>query len=292
MSDLSNAIVVGTDGSDEALSAVSWAAKVASARKLSLHLVSSTEPYYRGFYGAGMPVPPEAFSEIDELARTRLKEATKRAAAIDAELPVTTEKAAEQPISLMLRLSEEAHMLALGASGRGGFTGMLLGSTAASAAAHARCPVAVIRPARTPDGPVVAGVDGSENSVDALSAAFAEASWRRVKLVAVHATRDYEPSIREVGVGRARTDPQEPARVLATSLAGMQERYPDVEVERDTVNNLPRDALLDWSKRAQLVVVGSRGRGGFLGMLLGSNSQTLLQHAACPVLVVHPVGER
>lgn len=291
MSDLSKAIVVGIDGSDPALSAVTWAAKAAAARGLSVHLVSSTEPYFRAFYGAGMPVPPEAFSEIDELARTRLRDAHDRATAAAPKLAVTTEYVQEQPISLLLRLSKSARLLALGASGRGGFSGMLLGSTAASAAAHAACPVAVVRAPNAPDGPVVAGVDGSETSVDALSAAFAEASWRRVKLVAVHASHD-EPSIREVGLGRRSPDPQEPERVLAESLAGLQEEHPDVQVERTTINNHPRDALLDWSTRAQLVVVGSRGRGGFLGMLLGSTSQALLQHAQSPVLIVHPDRDR
>ncbi|MEB3369725.1 universal stress protein [Saccharopolyspora mangrovi] len=292
MSDLSNAIVVGIDGSGPALSAVTWAAKVAAARGLSLHLVSSTEPYFRAFYGASMPVPPEAFSEIDELARTRLREANGRATAAAPTLTATTEYVQEQPISLLLRLSQSARLLALGASGRGGFSGMLLGSTAASATAHAACPVAVVRAPSAPDGPVVAGVDGSETSVDALSAAFVEASWRRVKLVAVHASRDAELSIREVGLGRPAPDPQEPERVLAESLAGMQEKHPDVQVERTTINNHPRDALLDWSTRAQLVVVGSRGRGGFLGMLLGSTSQALLQHAESPVLIVHPGQDR
>ncbi|WP_406689430.1 universal stress protein [Saccharopolyspora sp. ID03-671] len=288
MSDLSNAIVVGVDGSDQALSAVTWAAKAASARGLSLHLVSSTEPYFRGPYGAAAAVAPEAFSEIDELARTRLRNAAKRAAGADAALEVTTEFVQQQPIPLLLHLAESARMLALGTSGRGGFTGMLLGSTAASVAAHAACPVAVVRPPKSPDGPVVVGVDGSAISTDALAAAFAEASWRRVALVAVHASRDHEPSIREVGLGRTEPDPQEPELVLAASLAGLQEQHPDVRVERDTVNSRPRDALLDRSARAQLVVVGSRGRGGFLGMLLGSTSQALLQHAHSPVLVVHP----
>lgn len=290
MTDLSNAIVVGIDGSDQALNAVTWAAQVASARKLSLHLVSSTEPHFRGFYGAGMPVPPEAFTGIDELARTQLRDATERAAELDPELAVTSEYLQEQPISLLLRLAKGARMLALGASGRGGFGGMLLGSTAASAAAHATCPVAVVRTPNIPDGPVVAGVDGSATSVNALAAAFAEAAWRRAKLVAVHASP--EPSIREVGLGRTEPEPQELERVLAESLAGLQEQHTDVQVERTTVTDRPRDAMLDWSTRAQLVAVGSRGRGGFLGMLLGSTSQALLNHAECPVLVVHPAQDR
>jgi nucleotide-binding universal stress UspA family protein len=77
-------------------------------------------------------------------------------------------------------------------------------------------------------------------------------------------------------------------RVLAERLAGWQEKYPGVEVRRELVRDRPRHALLEWSATAQLVVVGSRGRGGFRGMLLGSTSQALVQHAHCPVLVVRP----
>ncbi|SFS89827.1 universal stress protein [Saccharopolyspora flava] len=286
MTDLSNAIVVGIDGSDQALSAAAWAASVASARKLSLYLVTSTEPYFRGFYGAGMPVPPDAFAEIDELARTHLSAATDRVNSVASGLEFTTEYTQEQPVALLLRMAKEARMLALGASGHGGFGGMLLGSTAVSAAAHAACPVAVVREPSAPGGPVVAGVDGSDNSTEALAAAFAEAAWRGVGLVAVHASR--EPSIREVGLGHLEPEMATSERVLAEALAGLQQQHPDVPVERVTVNERPRDTLIERSRSAQLVVVGSRGRGGFLGMLLGSTSQALLHHAECPVLVVHP----
>ncbi|MDI2030104.1 universal stress protein [Saccharopolyspora sp. TS4A08] len=288
MTDLSNTIVVGIDGSEQALSAAAWAASVASARKLSLYLVTSTEPYFRGFYGSGMPVPPDAFAEIDQLARTQLGDAADRVNSVASGLEFTTEYVQEQPVALLLRMAEDARMLALGASGRGGFGGMLLGSTAASAAAHAACPVAVVREPAAPDGPVVAGVDGSDNSAEALAAAFAEAAWRGVGLVAVHASR--EPSIREVGLGHLEPEMATSERLLAEALAGLQEKHPDVQVERVTANERPRDALLDWSTRAQLLVVGSRGRGGFLGMLLGSTSQALLNHARCTVLVVRPQG--
>ncbi|HEY3467530.1 MAG TPA: universal stress protein, partial [Amycolatopsis sp.] len=77
-------------------------------------------------------------------------------------------------------------------------------------------------------------------------------------------------------------------RLLSQRLAGWQEKYPEVEIRRVLVRERPRHALLDVSEEAQLVVVGSRGRGGFTGMLLGSTSQALVQHAQCPVLVVRP----
>ncbi|MEV4729669.1 universal stress protein [Saccharopolyspora sp. NPDC049426] len=284
MTDLNNTIVVGVDGSEQALDAVAWSAEEASSRNLSLLLVSSTEPYTSGFYGPGLPYLPEVFEEIDQLARAHLRDGVHRAGTIDPEVSVRTEFVREPPIPRLLEMSKTARMIALGASGRGGFSGMLLGSTASSVASHASSPVAIVRNPNTPDGPVVVGVDGSETSTAALEAAFDEASWRKAPLVAVHAGE--APSIREVGVGRAHERPGDVERILAESLAGRAENYPDVDVERVGVEGSPPSVLLDWSDRAQLVVVGTRGRGGFRGMLLGSTSQSLLHHARSPVVVV------
>lgn len=284
MTELNETIVVGVDGSEQALNAVAWAAAEASARDLPLRLVSSTEPFTRGLAGPELPYPPEMFEEIDQLARTELRDGVTRASTVDARVPVHTELTREAPIPLLLQMSKSARMIALGASGRGGFSGMLLGSTAVSVAAHASCPVAIVRAPNASDGPVVVGVDGSEISAAALGAAFEEASWRKVRLVAVHVGEN--PSIREVGVGRAHERPGDAERILAENLAGWGESYPETEVERVAVSGRPPNVLLDWTDRAQLVVVGSRGRGGFRGMLLGSTSQALLHHAKCPVLVV------
>jgi nucleotide-binding universal stress UspA family protein len=189
-----------------------------------------------------------------------------------------------------------ARMLVLGRSGAGGFTGMPVGATAATVASHAHSPVAIIRgredTSMVPDsGPVVAGIDGSANSEPALGVAFEEASLRGVPLVAVHAWNDvtYEDTH---GTARIPTQPETleegEQRLLAERLAGWREKYPDVEIRPLLVRDRPRHTLLKASETAQLVVVGSHGRGGFTGMLLGSTSQALVQHAQCPVLVVRP----
>ncbi|MDI2030250.1 universal stress protein [Saccharopolyspora sp. TS4A08] len=285
MTDLTDTIVVGIDGSEQALNAVDWAAAEVSSRNLALRVVTSTEPYVRGFYGQQFPYLPDVFEQIDQLARVQLRDGLNRARAVDPDMPVHTEYLREPPISLLLRMSKTARLIALGASGRGGFSGMLLGSTATAVAAHASCPVAIVRDPNVPNGPVVVGVDGSETSTAALGSAFDEASRRKVRLVAVHVGET--PSIRELGVGRAHQQPGDMERILAESLAGWRERYPEVDVERVAVDGQPPSVLLDWSDRAQLVVVGTRGRGGFRGMLLGSTSQALLHHARCPVLVIH-----
>jgi nucleotide-binding universal stress UspA family protein len=140
----------------------------------------------------------------------------------------------------------------------------------------------------------VVGIDGSPVGEDAIAVAFEEASLRGVPLVAVHAWSDVTYDVygveRLVNEWPAIEDGEE--RALAERLAGWQEKYPDVEIRRVLRRDRPRHALLEAAEKAQLVVVGSRGRGGFTGMLLGSTSQALVQHAGCPVLVVRPESAR
>ncbi|KAA9152167.1 universal stress protein [Amycolatopsis acidicola] len=289
MTDATGAIVAGVDGSDEARRAVRWAAEEAGRRNLPLHLVFAQEAV-----AITLPASQSLFDQIEEYAAEELEKAARIARETRPGVTVTQERSRQVPVPALLELSERAHTIVLGASGRGGFTGMLIGSTAVAVAARAACPVAVIR--RRPDGepassgPVVVGVDGSPTSERALAVAFDEASWLGVPLVAVHAWNDVDYlsglsadyPLPEPGSGN------EEQRVLAESMAGWQEKYPDVHIERVIARDRPRTLLLEQSQQAQLVVVGSRGRGGFTGLLLGSTSQALLHHAGCPVLVVRP----
>lgn len=290
MTERTGVIVVGVDGSEQALDAVRWAAAEAAPRNLRLRLVSDVDPA-TGFYGAGLIIPPGSIEAIAAAAHADLRHAERAVRAVAPDVSVEKEFARTQPIPALIEQSRTARMLVLGASGRGGYTGMLAGSTVASVVAHAHCPVVVVRQPLDPDGPVVVGVDGSALSTAALAAAFDEASWRRTPLVAVHSwsDADYETGAPpEMALLRAEPDEDEQARVLAESLAGWQEKYPDVPVERVVVKDRPRHQLLDRSAKARLVVVGSRGRGGFRGLLLGSTSQALVSHARCPVMVVRP----
>ncbi|HVV14766.1 universal stress protein [Amycolatopsis sp.] len=288
MTDATGAIVAGVDGSAQARTAVRWAAAEAGRRNLPLHLVFAREPM-----AITLPAPQSVFDELEQYARRELAEASEIALGVHPGLTVTQERSSDVPIQALLELSQRAHTIVLGASGRGGFAGMLIGSTAVAVAARAVCPVAVIRgrpDGPVPeDGPVVVGVDGSRTSERALAVAFDEASWREVPLVAVHAWSDVDYlSGLPTDYPELAPEADEEQRVLAESLAGWQEKYPDVRVERVVVRDRPRRQLLEHSALAQLIVVGSRGRGGFTGLLLGSTSQALLNHAACPVLVVRP----
>jgi nucleotide-binding universal stress UspA family protein len=184
-------------------------------------------------------------------------------------------------------------MIVLGTPDHSAAARILLGSTSLALAAHAECPVALIRPHVAEDeppveGPVVVGVDGTPASEQAIAVAFDEASWRGAPLLAVHAWHDtflagvFEESRRTMDGDAIEQSANE---LLDERLAGWQEKYPDVRVERLVQRGRPAQALLDLADRAQLLVVGSRGRGGLAALALGSTSQAMMSYALCPVLV-------
>jgi len=206
---------------------------------------------------------------------------------------VRTELSNSLAVSSLIDRSKGARMVVLGSRGLGEFTGGLLGSVTSALAHHAHAPVVVVREWPRPadpaaQGPVVVGVDGSANSEPAVAAAFAEASLRGADLIAVHAWSDVTLSTltaHNQGLPWASIEAAEGA-VMAEALAGWQEQYPDVQVSKVVVEDRPVRNLLSYTETAQLLVVGSRGRGGFASMLLGSTSTALLHVAECPLLIV------
>ncbi|QFU89624.1 AMP-binding protein [Amycolatopsis sp. YIM 10] len=194
----------------------------------------------------------------------------------------------------LVRESSSTDLIVLGSRGLGGFSGLLVGSVAVALAHHGHCPVVVVRGRTEESGPVVVGVDNSANSDDAIGFAFEAASSRGVPLVAVHTWNDLVleqawPVMRMEldfdGIAEAE------ARALEGRLAAWREKYPHVEVSAQTYRARPADRLLEAAKTAQLLVVGSRGRGGFAGLCLGSTSQALIQHSPCPVAVIRTGDE-
>jgi nucleotide-binding universal stress UspA family protein len=192
------------------------------------------------------------------------------------------------PVPTLTDLSKDAALIVVGSQGRTGRHRRLLGSVSAGLIHHAHCPVAVIHdevaPCRESSKlPVVLGIDGSKVSEPATSIAFDEASWRGVDLVALHVWSDADMSTvygAEPSALQSAAD-----KTLAETLAGWQERYPEVVVERVVEFERPVHHLLELAEKAQLVVVGSHGRGGFAGMLLGSVSTAVAQEARVPVIV-------
>lgn len=282
-------VVVGVDGSESALEAVRWAAREADRRRVPLRLVSAfvwTVGHHLGDPGLGT----EYLTVLRQTARYELAVAAAAAADVLPHLAIEQEVVDGLPVPVLFAEASRAQLVVLGDRGLGGFTGLLAGSVAIALAAGAPCPVVVVRgstPA-APAGPVVVGIDGSPTSEAALAFAFEAADLRGVSLVAVHTWTDYqaESTIGAVLEGEA-IDGDE-RRLLAERLAGWSEKYPDVPVERLVTRYRPAATLIEQSGHAQLVVVGSRGRGGFAGLMLGSVSHALLHHAACPVAIVRP----
>ncbi|MFC9834781.1 universal stress protein [Rhodococcus sp. NPDC127530] len=288
-------IVVGVDGSESASAAVAWAARAAAALSLPLHIV--TVVHIPAFYYTE-PYLAESFKEeLEDTAKARLGSARVHAKqTVDESLDITTEQHEGKVSQTLIELSANAHTVVLGSRGHGEFTGLLVGSTTSAVAAHGHCPLVVVR-GRTMDGqpptegPIVVGVDGSESSKAAVEVAFEQAAARGASLVTVNVWSDVsvQPSL-----GASPEDPLWSSIqtgeevVLSERLAGYQERYPDVTVERVVARDRPVRVLSEFAEKAQLIVVGSRGRGGFKGMLLGSTSNALLHTADCPVMIVRP----
>ncbi|WP_199432261.1 universal stress protein [Qaidamihabitans albus] len=286
-------VVAGVDGSPSAVNAAVWAATEAGRRNEPLRLVHAYVVPTRGY--PGFLVSSQELREgLRAQGREWLDEARKAVEGVAPELRVETELVEAAAVPALLRESRDARMVVLGSRGLGGFTGMLVGSVAVALAAHGHSPVTVVRgrdadAAPPQEGPVVVGADGSAAGAAAVGLAYEEASIRGVPLVAVHTWNDVtvDTSLRmyPLSADPAQVDEEERI-VLAEQLAGWQEKYPDVPVERVVTRGRPVRTLLEHAERAQLLVVGSRGRGGFTGMLLGSTSRALVTHAPCPVLVV------
>ncbi|MGW0041677.1 universal stress protein [Rhodococcus sp. NPDC003348] len=281
-------IVVGVDGSETSNAAALWGAHAAARHKAPLRVVSALPTPV--VYGGVLVTSQEYFDDLAAETQRILAAATELAKKAAPGVEVETAVLRGSPIPSLLDLSESARMIVLGCRGLGAVRGALLGSVTSALATHARCPLVVVPGAETvPDaGPVVVGVDGSANSVPAIEAAFTEASLRGTSLVAVHAWSDVDfdtlPAAVEDLPWEGLAENEEAA--LAESLAGWQERFPDVAVQRVVVRDRAVEQLLDQSKSAQLTVVGSHGRGGFRGMLLGSTSRTLLHRAERPLMIV------
>ncbi len=282
-------VLVCVDGSTASDAAVAWGAREAIMRKLPITLMHAVEPVVVGWPEGRLYAEMPDWQRDD--AQRVIDQARKAMSACvaGAEPPeIRTEVLYSGVVQALAEASKDAWVIVAGSQGLGALGRLLLGSVTTGLIHYAHCPVAVIHssegPAPDADAPVLLGVDGSPASEAATALAFDEASRRGVGLRALHVWSD-------VGVFPMlgmdwRDREREGQEILAERLAGWQEQYPDVHVERLLFCDKPSRWLLQESERAQLVVVGSRGRGGFPGMLLGSVSSAVAQSARVPVIVV------
>lgn len=285
-------IVVGIDGSPVSKVAVDWAARTAALREVPLKLVHVLNPPVVMAFPE-VPIPAGYLKWQSDEGRTLLAAAvtTAEESALligKGPIAVTTEMVAGPSVPTLVDESTRAQMVVVGCRGRNALARGLLGSVSIGLVHHAKCPVAIIHDEdplmpHPSKAPVVVGVDGSPVSERAVEIAFEEASFRGVDLVAVHAWSDTGVfEFPGVDWSALQSSAEE---TLSERLAGWQERYPDVLVRRVVVADRPAHQLLEQAQSAQLLVVGSHGRGGFAGMVLGSVSTAVINAARMPVLV-------
>ncbi|WP_221653787.1 universal stress protein [Actinotalea ferrariae] len=291
-------VLVGIDGSPASLQAADWAAELARTHGYGMHLVCSYA--VPSFTAAALDGGYAALDDtaIADGARAVLDEAVERVRPTG--VRVTSAVATGDAAAVLVDLSRGAAAVVVGTRGRGGFAERLLGTVSSALPAHAHCPTVVVPLRQSPDGDaeaprtprvrrIVVGVDGSAAAEVALERAIREAEAWGAELTAVAGV--------PVGTGAgilawlpSAIDHEAVLRDVAEGLDVVVDRavakHPGVEVRRHVLDGTGAALLTEFSTAVDLVVVGSRGRGGFAGLLLGSTSQAVLHHAACPVMVV------
>ena len=276
-------VLVGIDGSEASMRAVEWAAAdtAGTDRPLTICFVVDLPAE------VDAPVSPEARQNADRRARRKVDEALVRLRDLGGTGSAAGRVVDGRAAAELLLMSADADQVVLGSRGAGGFEQLLLGSVGAQVAAHASCPVVVVRGEQQAGCPVVVGVDGSELGERAVEYAFGYAARHGLGVRAVLAY----PYVATVPPGLPVWEPpghehRTVDQVLHSSVEAWSSKFPGVPVETTAVQGGAAAALTEASKDAALLVVGSRGHGGFAGLLLGSVSQAALRHSACPVAVV------
>jgi nucleotide-binding universal stress UspA family protein len=279
-------IVVGVDGSTGSEHALHWAVDEAHARHLDVTVVHAwSQPV--SVYPADLYAEPDAH----RVAGARLL--AHALATVDdtqADARITSRLVQEDAAGALLEAAADAELLVVGTRGRGGFTGLLLGSVSRTCLHLASVPLVVVPPNWTepPTRRIVVGVDGSEPSREALDWAVAEAAAHGARLQVVN-VYDLAPLIPPLG---APTSPEtdivvKSSQALLEEMTAGAARAVGVDIDLVPANGAPARTLLEAARDADLLVVGSRGLSGLRRLLVGSVSQQCVHHSTCPVAVVH-----
>jgi nucleotide-binding universal stress UspA family protein len=282
-------VVVGTDGSDPAAEAVAWALEEARRRGLPLHVIAawsaSRDPQETQWLATMKSVSELRGALTDEVA-VAVRSVVERGG--HHEVPISTRVVYADPAKALIDASDDERLLVVGSRGRGALTGLILGSVSQACAQYSRGPVVVVRGSAPTDGigRVVVGVDGSAESLLALQFAAAAARLRGAPLEVVHVWQDTDHAahgrLLPLGASAKAQADREWQNILRSTLVVAS----GVEIISSHVPGYAQSVLLKASEGAALLVVGSRGRGGWAGLLLGSVSLRCVTLSACPVAVV------
>jgi nucleotide-binding universal stress UspA family protein len=283
-------IVACTDGSEESLRAVEWAAREAALRGAPMRIVSAAALLPRMAERQG-GADVDTVADVIRTDRDRaLAVAADRATAMSSGLLLDTDQLTGQPAQAVTESGSGALMLVVGSRGIGAFTAMVVGSVSRYAASHAPCPVVVVRDeAGATHRRVGIGLGDLDDCADSLTFAFEEASLRQASLMALHVWHTPQSDISRAG--QAFTGPGShaaeaaAARELEGLLANWRDKYPDVPVSQDIVHSHPGRALVGLSARVDLVVIGRHARHRALPGP-GSVRHAVLNHAYGPIVVV------
>jgi nucleotide-binding universal stress UspA family protein len=282
-------VVVGVDRAGSARDAVDWAAAEAATRGCRLRIVHAVHPMLPADpYGVGSPI--DSLHAALDAGGSVLSRGVARARDVVSDIEVTSRLVCGSAAGVLLDEAARAQLLVLGRRDRNGLRARLGRSVSVQVAAHASCPVAVVRPARTedPSGPprVVVGVDGVSTCSPAVGFAFQAARQRGLPLTAVHAWCPDPPADLEAVHGPSGMAEDLARRTLERALHRWHSQYPDVPVLTRLVRDDPARAVTAESDGAALVVVGATGRGQLARTVRGSVSRSVLRDGRCPIAVV------
>ena len=277
-------IVVGVDDSAPGDAALTWAMQRASKSECPVTLVHTV-------YDTWMAEGYGYYDSIIDAEKKLLLDAQAKATALNPNIPTRTELRHGNAPRVLSEFSDDASLIVVGTDKKGRFEGELFGSVSLQVAALARCPVAIIPELDDPVGlvrsGVVVGVDGSADSVAAVAVAAAEADRTGQELTAIYAPpTPSDTNLRFIPTHAVEQRMEEERIVLAEAVAGLTTRYPDLVVhQRIEKDAYPARVLVAAAHEAQLLVVGSHGRGAIARLMMGSVSHEVLLHIPCPTIV-------
>lgn len=281
-------LIVGFDGSLASLAALRWAGEEAESRKASVRVISSySMPPVMDYYGIGTAAASTAELErLEQACESALRDAVAEATRCHPTVGFDYRATSAPPVRCLVDEAAAADLLVVGSNGLGAIKSFILGSVTGAVLHDSRCPVVVVpEQLRDSVGRIVVGVDGSKRSDVALRWAEDEADRRGCTLVVVHAW-EYPYRMTEEGFARGSTLAEVDASIVLERAVDAATDRMSSPVIGELAEGSATQALLDAAEQADLLVVGSRGRGGFRSMILGSVAHAVSAHASCPVAVV------